>query len=137
MKRLFLFVLGLSFGLIGCNKKSVPVVTGVDSETAVAEATQAPRGMGMGPNSGMSARHHAPIPDEYAELMNPVTADEPSLERGAEIYVERCASCHGDGGMGDGPAAAGLDPGPTAIAHTSQMMGDDYLFYRISEGGSV
>ena len=38
--------------------------------------------------------------------------------------------------MGDGPGGAALDPPPTAIAHTSQMMGDAYLFYRISEGGA-
>lgn len=37
--------------------------------------------------------------------------------------------------MGDGPAGVALDP-TTAIAHTSQMMGDDYLFWRISEGGA-
>jgi hypothetical protein len=37
--------------------------------------------------------------------------------------------------MGDGPAAASLDPAPIAIAHTSQMLGDDYLFWRVSEGG--
>jgi hypothetical protein len=37
--------------------------------------------------------------------------------------------------MGDGPAGAGLDPAPAPIAHTSQMMGDDYLFWRINEGG--
>jgi hypothetical protein len=28
-----------------------------------------------------------------------------------------------------------LDPTPTAIAHTSQMMSDAYLFWRIAEGG--
>ena len=37
--------------------------------------------------------------------------------------------------MGDGPTASALDPAPAAIAHTSQMSGDDYLFWRISEGG--
>ena len=39
--------------------------------------------------------------------------------------------------MGDGPAAAGLVPAPAAIAHTSQMLGDDYQFWRISEGGAM
>lgn len=31
---------------------------------------------------------------------------------------------------------AALDPAPAPIAHTSQMMADDYLFWRISEGGA-
>ena len=92
-------------------------------------------GMGMG-NPGMMERHHARIPDEYNTLKNPVAADAESLERGAEVYTTNCASCHGDGGMGDGPAAEALDPAPSAIAHTSQMMGDGYLFWRISEGGA-
>lgn len=94
-------------------------------------------GMGNGPGGGMMARHHAAIPDEYAGLTNPIPADDASITRGGEIYATNCASCHGDGGMGDGPAAANLDPAPAPIAHTSQMMGDDYLFWRISEGGAM
>lgn len=90
--------------------------------------------MGMG-NDGIMARHHADIPAEYAGLKNPITADEESLERGAALYATNCASCHGDGGMGDGPAGAALDPAPAPVAHTSQMVADDYLFWRISEGG--
>jgi hypothetical protein len=39
--------------------------------------------------------------------------------------------------MGDGPAGSALDPAPAPVAHTSQMMGDDYLFWRISEGGTT
>lgn len=91
--------------------------------------------MGMQGN-GMMARHHAQIPEDYAGLTSPIAADEASLERGATIYNVNCASCHGDGGMGDGPAGAALNPPPSPIAHTSQMMADDYLFWRISEGGA-
>lgn len=93
-------------------------------------------GSGMGTkNDGMMTRHHAEIPAEYAGLTNPIPADAASLERGAALYAMNCASCHGDGGMGDGPAGAALDPAPAPVAHTSQMMADDYLFWRISEGG--
>ncbi|MGB0386292.1 MAG: c-type cytochrome [Ardenticatenaceae bacterium] len=93
-------------------------------------------GPGGGMGGGMMARHHATIPDEYAGVSNPISADEASLARGEEIYTANCASCHGDGGVGDGPAAEALDPGPTNIAHTGQMLGDDYLLWRISEGGA-
>ncbi len=85
----------------------------------------------------MMARHHADIPEEYAGLSNSVEADGVSLARGAKTYTANCAVCHGDGGMGDGPSAAGLNPAPVAIAHTSQMLGDDYLYWRISEGGTM
>ncbi|NIN34865.1 MAG: c-type cytochrome, partial [Gammaproteobacteria bacterium] len=98
-----------------------------------------PRGMGpmrgMGPS--MMARHHATIPQAYAGLTNPVPLSEESLARGAEIYSANCAACHGDGGMGDGPAAANLNPAPAPVAHTSLMLGDSYLFWRISEGGTA
>ncbi|HID50668.1 MAG TPA: cytochrome c [Anaerolineae bacterium] len=118
--------------------------TAVPENTPVIEsaATAAPRqgmgvGNGMGPGNSMMARHMAVVPDEYAGFTNPVPADEESLARGAETYANLCATCHGDGGMGDGPAGVSLDPAPAPVAHTSQMLGDDYLFWRISEGGAM
>lgn len=100
-----------------------------------AQANDAQPRMGMN-NDGMMTRHHAEVPAEYAGLTNPIPADAASLERGAALYATNCASCHGDGGMGDGPAGSALDPAPAAVAHTSQMMADDYLFWRLSEGGT-
>jgi mono/diheme cytochrome c family protein len=91
----------------------------------------------MGPGSGMMSRHHATVPEPYAGMTNPVTVNQDSLDRGAELYSTMCASCHGDGGMGDGPAGVSLDPPPAPVAHTSQMLGDDLLFWRISEGGAT
>lgn len=37
----------------------------------------------------------------------------PSLERGETLFKQQCASCHGDTGRGDGPAAEGMEPAPT------------------------
>lgn len=101
-------------------------------------ATQAgSRGMGMGMGrGGMMAMHHAPIPAEYASLQNPIPVDADSLARGAALYETNCVTCHGDTGMGEGPTGASLDPSPAPIAHTSQMLSDGYLFWRITEGGS-
>ncbi len=36
----------------------------------------------------------------------------PDLKRGAGLYMEQCASCHGAAGDGLGPLAAGMDPPP-------------------------
>ena len=99
-------------------------------------------GQGMGPGSGMMShnmgdRHHAEVPDEFAGLTNPIAANDASLARGAEIYQQQCATCHGDFGNGDGPGGAALDPAPAPIAHTGQMMSDAYLFWRITEGGAA
>lgn len=127
MKKLMIIGI-LLLMLVGCGAEA-------GEETAVPTNTPTDSGMGMGGGMGMMARHMAPIPEDYAGLSNPVAADEESLARGGDLFTTYCASCHGDGGMGDGPAAATLDPAPVAIAHTSQMLGDDYLFWRISEGG--
>jgi mono/diheme cytochrome c family protein len=91
--------------------------------------------MGMG--NGMMARHHADIPAEFVGLENPVAVDEASLVRGAEVYTAQCATCHGDGGMGDGPAGEALDPKPAPVSQTSLHMTDGYLFWRISAGGAA
>ena len=122
MKKLW-FILIISGVLAACAPKEAEITTGFG-----------PMG-GIG--SGMGARHHARVPEPYAGLVNPVPADEDSFSRGEEIYTQNCATCHGDGGMGDGPGGANLDPAPAPIAHTSQMMADDYLFWRISEGGTT
>jgi mono/diheme cytochrome c family protein len=108
--------------------------------TEAPESAQAETDLGMGHgrrHGGMMARHHVTVPEPYAGLTNPVPANEASWERGAEQYSLLCASCHGDGGAGDGPAGAALDPAPAPVAHTSQMLGDDLLFWRISEGGAM
>ncbi|GGO23673.1 cytochrome c [Gemmobacter aquaticus] len=41
---------------------------------------------------------------------------------GAQDFANYCASCHGAGGKGDGPAAAGLDKKP---ADLTQLAGPD------------
>ena len=118
-----------------------------DVSSAAANAAEMPgggmqrgggQGMGMhrGQGSGMMARHHAAVPAAYADLSNPVAADDASLARGEESYTTLCASCHGDTGMGEGLAGQALDPAPAPIAHTSQMMSDGYLFWRVTEGGA-
>lgn len=36
----------------------------------------------------------------------------PDMARGAALYQQMCTACHGVGGAGDGPAAAGMEPPP-------------------------
>ncbi|MGE5758971.1 MAG: FTR1 family protein [Gemmatimonadota bacterium] len=53
----------------------------------------------------------------------PMPITPPSLARGAELYRQHCASCHGDAGRGDGPGARGLSPPPADLADR-HVMGD-------------
>lgn len=45
----------------------------------------------------------------------------PDLVRGAALYQENCASCHGAQGAGNGPAAATLDPRPSNFTDEERM----------------
>ncbi len=45
---------------------------------------------------------------------NPTPMSPESIEKGKELFTGDlgCNGCHGDGGTGDGPASAGLEPSP-------------------------
>lgn len=121
--------------LPGCSGLEIGSDPALQAEATSPRTGPGMMGRGMGPGSGMMDRHHVQVPDEFAGLDNPIPANEDSLLRGEESYVAQCATCHGDYGNGDGPGGANLDPAPAPIAHTSQMMSDAYLFWRITEGG--
>jgi high-affinity iron transporter len=60
-----------------------------------------------------------------------IPAETPSLARGAQVYRENCASCHGDLGRGNGPMAAGLDPKPANLSDAAALSEASPLdFYR-------
>jgi len=89
--------------------------------------------------AGPSATNVDPIVNELLEApMAP-----PSLERGRAIYGAFCASCHGDEGRGDGPAAPFLDVRPRALINGSyafrttesgELATDDDLYRTVSKG---
>lgn len=45
---------------------------------------------------------------------------------GRALYAENCAVCHGDGGRGDGPAAAGMTPPPVDLTLLSREAGGTF-----------
>ncbi len=58
--------------------------------------------------------------DFYDILSLPITP--PNLDRAETLYVENCTSCHGQGGMGAGPASRGLDPQPTNFSDKNRAL---------------
>lgn len=48
--------------------------------------------------------------------VNPVPPNAASVARGAEVYTQNCAACHGPQGKGDGPVGLSLNPRPADLA---------------------
>lgn len=64
-----------------------------------------------------------------------VTYTATSIARGQALYREHCAGCHGVGGAGDGPAAAGITPRPPGLSGSriaDHTAGD--LFWWLTNG---
>lgn len=67
----------------------------------------------------------------------PAAAPKPDAARGAALYTANCATCHGAGGAGDGPAAAALVPKPARHDDGVYMnaLTNEHLFKVVKEGG--
>lgn len=75
-------------------------------------------------------------PPEAKKMKNPVAPTPDNLNAARAIYMDKCASCHGDKGLGDGPEASMYDPQPSnlADAHMMSDMPDGEIFWKITEG---
>ncbi|MBI2615725.1 MAG: FTR1 family protein [Gemmatimonadetes bacterium] len=62
--------------------------------------------------------------------LDPFPTNPPALARGRDLYGARCASCHGDVGRGDGPAASGLNPPPADLTAPALRGSSPLEFYR-------
>jgi high-affinity iron transporter len=45
----------------------------------------------------------------------------PDIQRGAAMYQQACVACHGTSGIGDGPAATGMNPSPANLRDDVRM----------------
>ncbi len=75
------------------------------------------------------------VPADDANIINPIAADNGSLQRGEEIYSSSCVKCHGEEGRGDGAVGAILDPKPVDFrAEHVKELSDGELFYITTHG---
>ena len=72
--------------------------------------------------------------DSMAGLANPVAVSGSSLANGRMYYQINCAVCHGDRGMGDGPATKFGFPGINIVADLTKARTDGYLYGMIRNG---
>lgn len=83
---------------------------------------------------------YGPAPEEARrageELTNPFSAaDAGAVARGAVVFTNFCAPCHGVSGLGNGPVAArGVPPPPSLHAENALRMKDGQMFHVLSYG---
>ncbi len=83
---------------------------------------------------------HGPMgwkaPAKERKVKNPVPSSPESRSRGQNIYVAKCASCHGMKGDGQGEMAKALDPHPSNFTdrHMMKEMTDGEIFWKMTTG---
>jgi mono/diheme cytochrome c family protein len=76
------------------------------------------------------------IPDSARQIKNPIPLADADLSTIRPIYRDKCSSCHGLTGKGDGHDASLYDPHPTDFTdiHRMPRITDGELFYKLTEG---
>ena len=72
--------------------------------------------------------------DSMAPIPNPHAVSPASLANGRMYYSINCAVCHGDTGMGDGPATKYGMPGINLTTDVTKARTDGYIFGMIRNG---
>ena len=76
-----------------------------------------------------------PVPGD--NLKNPFTDKISSALDGKIIFIQNCASCHGNEGLGDGPSGKSLIPKPDNLTSDEiAKRSDGEVFLNISDGAT-
>lgn len=76
-----------------------------------------------------------PAPDSEKNKKSPIAAGPKAIEQGKKVARVNCASCHGNSGKGNGPAAMALNPKPADwTAKKVQDETDGEIFWKITTG---
>jgi mono/diheme cytochrome c family protein len=108
------------------------IITGVLLMAACTAREMTP---GSGDENPETAATLVPPPEDYSGKQNPLTNVAESADKGQILYQANCSSCHGQAGRGDGVVARSMEPKPENLAENQEDLGDDYLYWRIAEGG--
>ena len=88
-------------------------------------------------NSKKDQQNQGPwkAPKSADELKNPFKNQKRSLSDGKMLFDQNCVSCHGDEGLGNGPAGASLNPKPANLTSKEvQEQSDGAIFWKITNG---
>lgn len=77
------------------------------------------------------------VPDQYVNKTNSFNGKADAADAGKVVYQANCASCHGDKGLGDGPAGVNLNPKPADLTEPAKVDTDGQILWHISEGAAA
>lgn len=93
------------------------------------------KGMDHSQIKGMDhGSEHWMAPQDAAARRNPVSAGAGSIARGKKLFETNCMVCHGQGGRGDGPAGAALNPKPADLTEMAGEHSDGDFAWKIANG---
>jgi mono/diheme cytochrome c family protein len=84
-------------------------------------------------NKGQGNRHWL-APEEARKRKNPIPREADSINRGRDIYLHKCVSCHGENAEGNGPGADVITPKPANLRKMSGMHSDGDFAWKIENG---
>lgn len=89
--------------------------------------------------AGCSKPKPAPESDETTAPAGTSAAATPDVAKAQEIFTQRCVTCHGTTGNGDGPASATLNPKPRKFADPAwqKEVTDEYIEKIVKFGGAA
>jgi len=89
-------------------------------------------------STGSSAKKaRPPLPEKYKGMTNAFAANAAAIEEGKALFNGKgtCMTCHGPNADGDSPTGKSLVPPAGNLKDpTLWELGDNYVFYRVTEG---
>lgn len=77
---------------------------------------------------------HWTSPKAASARVNPIKSNQASLDRGKQVYMANCTTCHGASAKGDGPIGANLNPKPTDLTIMAGNHSDGDFEWKIANG---
>lgn len=98
-----------------------------------------PAGLAVGLSAALALGVLASPPRAAAEEQKAAPIPEAAMKEGKDIFAQRCSTCHGASGKGDGAAAAALTPKPRDLssADWQKSVTDEHIDKIILGGGAV
>lgn len=88
------------------------------------------------PTAGPADLAQNAVAFDPSKIEKPWVSTDELVAYGKKTFATNCAACHGTGGMGDGPAAAGLVPKPRNLVKGGWKQGGDTVsLYKTVQGG--